>query len=222
VHARTRGPRRLRATPAAALLALALLPSPALGAGRGTLARAGLSDLERVVPALSVDLRYAGARNITGARLPGYCREWAYLRRGAAIGLARVQRDLGRRGLALRVLDAYRPARASRALVAWAQREGRPDLIGTYVARRSRHNLGAAVDLTLIRRRDGRALSMGTRYDHLGPAANTLNARGGVLANRLTLKRAMERHGFQNYRREWWHFEHRSRAARYMDLTLGC
>jgi len=32
----------------------------------------------------------------------------------------------------------------------------------------------------------------------------------------------MERHGFTNYRREWWHFEHRVRGKRYLDLTLGC
>ncbi|HEY8769510.1 MAG TPA: M15 family metallopeptidase [Thermoleophilaceae bacterium] len=56
----------------------------------------------------------------------------------------------------------------------------------------------------------------------LGPRANTVNARGRVLRNRLTLKRAMERHGFTNYRREWWHFEHRVRGKRYLDLTLGC
>ena len=54
---------------------------------------------------------------------------------------------------------------------------------------------------------------MGTRYDHLGPAANTLNAHGEALRDRVTLKRAMERHGFTSYRREWWHYEHRVRAA---------
>lgn len=96
-----------------------------------------------------------------------------------------------------------RPARASRALVRWARRTGREHLVGTYIAKRSRHNLGSAVDLTLVRRRDGRQLPMGTHYDHLGP-------------------RAMERFGFTNYRREWWHFEHRVRGVKYLDLTLGC
>ena len=94
--------------------------------------------------------------------------------------------------------------------------------MGTYIAQRSRHNLGSAVDLTLVRRKDGRQLPMGTRYDHLGPRSNTLNATGRVLRNRLTLKRAMERFGFTNYHREWWHFEHRVRGVKYLDLTLGC
>ena len=39
---------------------------------------------------------------------------------------------------------------------------------------------------------DGRRLRLG-RFDALGPGAHTLDARGRVLRNRLTLKRAMER-----------------------------
>ncbi len=93
----------------------------------------------------------------------------------------------------------------------WAQRTGRGHLVGTYIARRSNHNLGSAVDLTLVRRRDGKRLRMGP-YDDLGPRANTLNARGRILRNRLILVRAMERFGFTNYRREWWHFDHRTAA----------
>ena len=104
----------------------------------------------------------ATKRNLTGRRLPGYCRDWALLLRPAARDLGRVQRHLRRRGLGLLVLDAYRPARASRALVRWAQQSGRGDLVGTYIARRSRHNTGSAVDLTLVRASDGRRLRMGT------------------------------------------------------------
>jgi zinc D-Ala-D-Ala dipeptidase len=139
----------------------------------------------------------------------------------AARDLARVQRLLRRRGLGLLILDAYRPVRATRALVRWAERTGRGHLVGTYIARRSNHNLGSAVDLTLVRLSDGRRLPLG-RYDALGPGAHTLNARGRVLRNRLTLKRAMERFEFTNYWREWWHFDHRVGGTRYLDLTLGC
>ena len=104
----------------------------------------------------------------------------------------------------------------------WALRSGRPELVGTYIARRSRHNTGSAVDLTLVRHGDGRRLRMGTGYDHLGPRAHTYSASGRVLRNRLELKRAMERHGFSGYWREWWHFEHRVQGPRHLDLTLGC
>ncbi|MBN1529629.1 MAG: hypothetical protein JW895_11245 [Thermoleophilaceae bacterium] len=191
-------------------------------AGRPALRRAGLADVRRAAPGIRVDLAYGGAGNLTGARLPGYCRPWAYLLRRAARDLAAVQRELRRHGHGLLVRDAYRPARASRALVRWAEESGRSELVGTYIARRSRHNTGSAVDLTLVRLRDGRRLRMGTGYDHLGPRAHTYSASGRALRNRLELKRAMERHGFSGYWREWWHFEHRLQGARHLDLTLGC
>jgi D-alanyl-D-alanine dipeptidase len=184
--------------------------------------RAGLVDLRRLAPGVRLELAYAGKRNLTGRRLPGYCERWALLLRPVARDLARVQRFLRRRGLGLLILDAYRPARASRALVRWAERSGRGELVGTYIARRSVHNTGGAVDLTLVRQRTGRRLRMGTGYDHLGPSAHTLNASGPARRNRLTLERAMERFGFAGYWREWWHFEHRLAGSRRLDLTLGC
>jgi D-alanyl-D-alanine dipeptidase len=107
-------------------------------------------------------------------------------------------------------------------MVRWAQRSGRGDLVGTYIARRSRHNLGSAVDLTLVRATDGRRLPMGSRFDELSTRANTLHASGRALHNRLALKGAMERFGFTGYWREWWHFEHRIQGPRYLDVTLGC
>ena len=193
----------------------------ASAAQTGAHRRAGLVDVHRFGPGIRTGLVYRTNRNITGHRLPGYCREWALMLEPAARDLGRVQRYLRRRGLGLLILDAYRPARATRALVRWAERTGRGDLVGTYIARRSNHNLGSAVDLTLVRLSDGRRLRMG-RYDALGPGAHTLDARGAVLRNRLILKGAMERFGFTNYWREWWHFDHRVRGRRYLDLTLGC
>ena len=197
-------------------------PSAHPAATRTALRRAGLEDVLERAPGIRVDLAYGTAGNLTGRPLPGYCRPWAYLMEPAARDLARVQRGLRRHGHGLLVRDAYRPARASRALVRWARRSGRPELVGTYIARRSRHNLGSAVDLTLVRLRDGRRLRMGTGYDNLGPRAHTLAARGRPLRNRLALKAAMERHGFTSYWREWWHFEHRLQGAAHLDLTLGC
>jgi D-alanyl-D-alanine dipeptidase len=184
--------------------------------------RAGLVDLLRFAPGLGVDLVYRTKHNLTGRRLPGYCRNWALMREAAARDVARAQRRLRRRGLGLLILDAYRPARASLALVRWALSVGRGDLVGTYIARRSRHNTGSAVDLTLVRASDGRRLRMGSGYDELGSRAHTRNARGEVLRNRLLLERTMERFAFSGYWREWWHFEHRLTGPRALDLPLGC
>lgn len=191
-------------------------------AGSDRTRAAGLEDIRRFGPGVALDLRYAGRRNVTGKRLPGYCRRWALLDREVARDLGRVQRRLRRQGYGLLVYDAYRPARASRALVRWAQRSGRGHLVGTYIARRSKHNLGGAVDLTVIRTRDRRRLRMGTGYDDLSARANTYNARGAILRNRLVLVRAMERFGFDNYEREWWHFDHPAAGSRYLDVPVGC
>jgi D-alanyl-D-alanine dipeptidase len=190
-------------------------------AGSPATRRAGLVDVHRFGPGILIDLDYRTANNLTGHRLPGYCADWALMHRPAASSLGQVQRYLRRQGLGLLILDAYRPLRATLALVRWAERHGRGDLVGTYIARRSRHNTGSAVDLTLVRFRDGKRLRMGG-FDDLGPGANTYNASGRILRNRLTLKNAMERFGFSSYWREWWHFEHFVRPDRYLDVTLGC
>jgi len=154
-----------------------------------------------------VDLRYATTNNFTGAPLPGYLGNRAFLRREAAAALARVQRDLRPQGLGLKIFDAYRPVRATLAMVDWTERVHRPDLLKEgYIASRSRHNLGLAVDLTLIDLVSGRELEMGTPFDTFSPAAHTANAMGQAAANRQRLKAAMEREGFTNYDQEWWHY----------------
>ena len=166
-----------------------------------------LTEIRSLDPTVVVDMRYATSNNFTGAPLPGYLANRAYLRREAAASLARVQRSLRDRGLGIKIFDAYRPVRATLAMVDWTERVNRPDLLKDgYIASRSRHNLGLAIDLTLIDFTTGRELEMGTPFDTFSSAAHTANASGRVAANRQLLKAAMEREGFVNYDQEWWHF----------------
>ena len=168
-----------------------------------------LVDVRSLDPAILVDLRYATANNFTGAILPGYQAQKALLRREAAQALARVEGRLRSGGLGLRIWDAYRPLRATMAMVAWAESTGRTDLLDQeYIARRSRHNLGVAVDLTLVDLVTGTELDLGTPFDTFSEAAWTANAEGRVLRYRQALVRAMESEGFQNYEKEWWHFSY--------------
>ncbi len=168
-----------------------------------------LVDIRSLAPEIVTDLRYATANNFTGSPLPGYLANRAYLRREAAAALARVQSALRVRGLGLKVFDAYRPARATDAMVEWTRRANRGDLLRDgYIASRSRHNLGVAIDLTLIELASGRELDMGTAFDAFTAAAHTANATGQVAINRQLLKAAMEREGFVNYDQEWWHFSY--------------
>ncbi|MDQ6634207.1 MAG: D-alanyl-D-alanine carboxypeptidase family protein [Gemmatimonadota bacterium] len=166
-----------------------------------------LVDVRAAAPEILVGLRYATSDNFTGAPLPGYEGNHAYLRREAASALARVARRAGREGYAVYVFDAYRPVRATDAMVAWTERVGRQDLITNgYIASRSRHNLGLAIDLTIVDARSGSPLDMGTPFDTFSPAAHTAHAAGTTLENRLRLKRLMESEGFLNYDQEWWHY----------------
>lgn len=167
-------------------------------------ARRLLAELD---PAIRQEIRYSGDNNFTGAPLPGYGRPIALLRREAAAALTRVQRRLEAVGLGLKVWDGYRPVRATLAMVAWCERNGRTDLLDNgYIARRSRHNQGVAVDLTLVDGATGKELPMGTAYDSFTEAAHTANASGEVAENRRHLVGAMAAEGFVNYVSEWWHF----------------
>jgi D-alanyl-D-alanine dipeptidase len=166
-----------------------------------------LMDVTRADTTIRVDLRYATRYNFTGAILPGYEGSRALLRREAAQALARVQRRLVAEGFGLKVFDAYRPVRATEAMVAWTRRVNREDLIRDgYIAERSRHNLGLAIDLTLVDVRTGGELKMGTAFDTFAASAHTANATGEYAANRQRLRRAMEAEGFTNLAEEWWHY----------------
>ncbi|HQR18199.1 MAG TPA: M15 family metallopeptidase [Gemmatimonadales bacterium] len=166
-----------------------------------------LVDVRTLDSTIQVQARYAGADNFTGAPLPGYDANRALLRREAAAALARVQRRLAAEGLGLKVWDAYRPVRATQAMVAWTERTRQTWLLDSgYIARRSRHNQGVAVDLTLVRRATGEELAMGTPFDTFDDAAHTANATGAVKQSRDHLVEVMALEGFTNYPMEWWHF----------------
>jgi D-alanyl-D-alanine dipeptidase len=166
-----------------------------------------LVDVRARAPEIRVGLRYATNDNFTGAPLPGYEGNHAYLRREAADALARVAHHAAAEGLVLHVFDAYRPVRATDAMVAWTERVGRQHLLRDgYIASRSRHNLGLAIDLTVVDAQTGAALNMGTPFDTFSSAAHTANATGVVLENRRRLKGLMESEGFVNYDQEWWHY----------------
>jgi zinc D-Ala-D-Ala dipeptidase len=217
-------PAPARVGPAAAPAASAArvrVEADSLAVAPDAMAESLLVDVRSLDPSISVRLRYATTDNFTGAVLPGYGAERALLRREAAQALARVQARLRSGGIGLRIWDGYRPVRATQAMVAWAERVGRTDLLDQeYIARRSRHNLGVAVDLTLVDLVTGAELDMGTPFDTFTEAAHTANAEGRVLRYRQILVKAMESEGFRNYENEWWHFSYPVAGARPFDLPI--
>jgi zinc D-Ala-D-Ala dipeptidase len=171
---------------------------------------------------IQVDLRYATANNITGGPLPGYEAARALLRPEPAAALGRVQAKLRGKGLGLRVFDAYRPVRASRAMVDWAERTGRRALIESgYVGRRSRHNLGIAVDLTMVDLATGAEVPMGSNFDNFTATdAQTANVSDEALRHRQMLAEAMESEGFRPHGGLWWHFNYPVEGAVPLDRVI--
>jgi D-alanyl-D-alanine dipeptidase len=127
---------------------------------------AGFAYLRDVAPSIRQDMRYAGANNFTGHRLPGYHAGECILRTAAARALKRVQADLTRAGYTLKVYDCYRPTRAVAAMARWARDpNAKPDTTRFYpglpksklfelgyIAAHSAHSRGVAVDLTIVPR----------------------------------------------------------------------
>jgi D-alanyl-D-alanine dipeptidase len=184
-------------------LLLASLAAPTVGANPPPV---GWTDLS-VLPGVQIDARYASPDNLTGAPLPGYGVPGAWLLDAPAAALGRVAADLAPHGYGLVVFDAYRPHRATEALVAWAWRSGNGRMVtGGYISPTSYHNRGMAIDLGLVQLADSALPDMGSPWDDLTPASHTANATGEVAARRQLLVTTMKRHGWNNYWREWWHF----------------
>ena len=172
-----------------------------------SVARRQLAAVAQVAPSIRQEVRYATRNNFTGEVLPGYGVAVVLLRREAAEALGRVQARLAAKGMGLKIWDGYRPVRATLAMVAWCERTGQTKLLDDgYIARRSRHNQGVAVDLTLVELGSGREFDMGTPFDEFSSRSHTANATGVVAANRQLLVQAMAAEGFTNYVDEWWHF----------------
>ena len=101
-----------------------------------------------------------------------------------------------------------------------------------FIARRSGHSRGSTVDLTIVpipltpqeayidglklcecnlpeekRFRDN-SIDMGTGFDCFHPLSWTDSRKIGVQQqrNRRLLKKVMKKHGFRNYKKEWWHY----------------
>ena len=155
---------------------------------------------------ISFDIAYARTDNFTGNILPGYGQPGAWLHQDAAECLFRTIETLKRLKLGLVVWDAYRPFRATQQMVQWANDTDQAYLVEEgYIARRSRHNSGIAIDVGLIK--DGVLLDMGTQWDDFSHTSHTLHATGTALRNRLLLQGIMHAHGWIGYSKEWWHFQ---------------
>ncbi len=161
-------------------------------------------DLSAFIPNLILDIRYASKNNFTGEVI--YPEVAAFARKPVAEALKAVQQELAVNGLGLKIFDAYRPYTATLRFY-----EVYPDTL--FVAapwHGSRHNRGAAIDLTLIDLKTGEELEMPTEYDNFTRRASPTceDATKTAIHNRTLLINTMRKHGFEVYFSEWWHYDY--------------
>ncbi len=162
-----------------------------------------LVDLESFVPGIILDIRYATTNNFTGQKV--YESAKAYARWPVAKALKIVQHELKKQNLSLKVYDAYRPYSATVLFY-----EIYKDT--TYVASPwsgSRHNRGAAVDVSIVDLSTGEEIQMPTGFDSFEKTAHPdfMDLPENVIQNRELLMTVMQKHGFRVYDSEWWHYD---------------
>jgi len=182
----------------------------------------GFVYVDEVIPDIQLELRYCLNNNFVGQPVDGYKAEVCILTKPAALALKKVQEDLKKDSLSLKVFDSYRPQQAVNHFSKWARNvndtlmkqqyypnvDKRNLFRDGYIASKSRHSSGSTIDLTIVDLKTGKELDMGTPYDYFGKASWYLHEdlTQTQKANRALLHNIMSKHGFRHYPKEWWHF----------------
>jgi CubicO group peptidase (beta-lactamase class C family)/D-alanyl-D-alanine dipeptidase len=166
-----------------------------------------LVELTSLDSTIHLEVRYATTNNFLGTKF--YPQARAFLQRPAAEALVRAHRYLKTQGYGILVHDSYRPWYVTKMF--W---DATPEDKHIFVAdpkEGSRHNRGAAADITLYDLATGKPVDMPSTYDETSDRAYA-NYPGGTSLERwqrALLRRAMEAQGFTVYHAEWWHFDYK-------------
>ena len=178
--------------------------------------------VDEVVRGIRWDAKYATWDNFTGKPVDGYAANRIVGTRALSAALESAREEAASRGFGLLLWDGYRPQRAVDCFLRWSRQPedgrtkprhypniGRAEMFEKgYVAAKSGHSRGSAVDLTLYHLATGERAPMGGDHDlmdaisHHG-AAGITQVEG---RNRQHLRSIMEACGFRSYACEWWHY----------------
>jgi D-alanyl-D-alanine dipeptidase len=174
------------------------------------------------VPGIRWDAKYALWDNFTGRPVDGYASNRIMGTHALCRALRLARDEAAARGFGLLLWDGYRPQRAVDCFVRWAEQpedgrtkarhypriDRREMFERGYVAARSAHTRGSAVDVTLYDLASGELTPMGGRHDLMDPASHhgALGTTPAEAGNRRLLCAVMEDSGFSRYEREWWHY----------------
>jgi D-alanyl-D-alanine dipeptidase len=173
----------------------------------GAFLAADLVEPAALDPTIRLDIRYATTNNFLGSVF--YPSAHAFLQRPAAVALGAASRALRPLGYGLLIHDAYRPWYVTK--VFWDATPPASRWLVADPAKGSKHNRGAAVDITLYDRATGAPVEMPSTYDEATARAYA-NFPGGTSLqrwHRALLRRTLEAQGFIANPSEWWHFDFR-------------
>ena len=181
-----------------------------------------LIDVSSLDSDIILDLKYRGINNFTSTKVPGYYKNLLLLTKPAAKALISAQQNFKLLGFSIVVFDGFRPQKAVDYFVEWTKRKNdtltksmyypelqKDQLLNQgYIASKSGHSRGSTVDVGLVSLTSGKLIDMGTIFDYFGEASWTESKSVSDIhyRNRQLLKDIMEKHGFLNFKKEWWHF----------------
>lgn len=162
-----------------------------------------LVEIKKVIPNITLDIRYATRNNFMNQVM--YKEARAFARKPVVAQLKRAQLALNKKGYGLKIFDGYRPYAITKTFYKKAKNKN-------FVAnpkKGSKHNRGCAIDLTLIDLKTGKEVQMPTPYDSFAPEASPSysNLPSAVIKNRALLITTMQSYGFRVLSNEWWHFD---------------
>ncbi|WP_233861176.1 M15 family metallopeptidase [Tenacibaculum piscium] len=182
----------------------------------------GFSYIHDISPTIRQEIRYCSENNFTGVSINGYQEAVLIGTTAMAKALKKVQTDLSKKGLSLKIFDAYRPQTAVNHFVKWARvtndtlrkKQYYPTINKKYlfqkgfIASKSGHSRGSTVDLTIVNIKTGKELDMGSPYDFFGKSSYIAYPKltENQQENRQLLQTVMKTHNFRPYAKEWWHF----------------
>jgi D-alanyl-D-alanine dipeptidase len=195
--------------------------------------------LDEILHGIRWDSKYATWDNFTGKPVDGYEVNRIVVTYALADALREAKGKASDLGCGLLIWDGYRPQRAVNCFVRWsAQPEDdrtkekyypnidRSEMITKgYVATKSGHSRGSAIDLTLYRLDTGELVPMGTSFDYMDEGSHHTSKEipGNKAENRRLLCSIMEDSGFESYVYEWWHYalKHEPYPNSYFDFPIS-
>lgn len=178
--------------------------------------------VDELLPGIRWDAKYATWDNFIGKPVDGYVVNRIVGTTALCAALKKVREKAASAGFGLLLWDGYRPQSAVDCFLRWSKQpedgltklKHYPNIDKTemvkkgYVAAKSGHSRGSAIDLTLYHLATGKLVPMGSNFDlmdsvshHGAKRITQVEAR-----NRQYLCSIMEASGFISYDCEWWHY----------------